>query len=64
MSWTKLSKTRAKFSQNTQATKAFFRHDRDLGIIDMHIGDMTWAISGQYLDILSFLVILTMQIFN
>jgi hypothetical protein len=41
----------------TPVTKAF---DRDVGIIDMHIGDMLWAISGKYLDILSSLV--TLQI--
>jgi hypothetical protein len=36
--------------QNTPVTKAF---DRDVGIVDMHIGDMFRAISGKYLDILS-----------
>jgi hypothetical protein len=40
-------------------TKAF---DRDVGIIDMHVGDMLWAVSGKYLDILSSLVFLTLQI--
>jgi hypothetical protein len=43
--------------QNTPITKAF---DRDLGIIDMHIGDMLWAISGKYLDALTSIV--TLQI--
>jgi hypothetical protein len=46
-------------SQNTPVTKAFVR---DVGIIDMHIGDMLWAISGQYLDILSSEMTLTSQI--
>jgi hypothetical protein len=40
-------------------TKAF---DRDVDIIDMHIGDMLWAISRKYLDVLSPLVTLTLQI--
>jgi hypothetical protein len=35
---------------------------RDVDIIDMHIRDMLWAISGKYLDILSSLVTLTLQI--
>jgi hypothetical protein len=39
--------------------KAFVR---DVGIIDMHIGDMLWTVSGQYLDILSSLVTLISQI--
>jgi hypothetical protein len=39
--------------------KAF---DGDVGIIDMHIEDMFLAISGKYLDILSSLVTLTLQI--
>jgi hypothetical protein len=51
--------TRATFSQNKPVTKAFVR---DVGIIDMHIDDMFWAKSGQYLDILSSLVTLTLQI--
>jgi hypothetical protein len=34
-------------------TEAF---KRDEGIINMHIGDMLWAISVKYLDILSSLV--------
>jgi hypothetical protein len=38
--------TRATLSQYTPITEAF---DRDVGIIDMHIGDMLWAISGKYL---------------
>jgi hypothetical protein len=46
--------TRATLSQYTSVTEAF---DRDVGIIYMHIGDMLWAISGKYLDILSSLVI-------
>jgi hypothetical protein len=40
-------------------TKAF---DKNVGIIDMHIGDMLLAKSGQYLDILSSLETLTLQI--
>jgi hypothetical protein len=51
--------TRATLSQNTSVKKAF---DRDVGIIDMQIGDMFWAISAKYLDILSWLVTLTLQI--
>jgi hypothetical protein len=34
-------------------TEAF---ERDVGITDMHIGDMLWVISGKYLDILSSLL--------
>jgi hypothetical protein len=37
--------TRATLWQNTPVTKGF---DRDVGIIDMHIGDMLWEISGKY----------------
>jgi hypothetical protein len=40
-------------------TKAF---DKDVGIIDMHVGDFLYAKSGKYLDILSSLVTLTLQI--
>jgi hypothetical protein len=50
---------RATLSQNTPVAKAL---DRDVGIIDTNIGDMLWAISGKYLDILSYLVTLTLQI--
>jgi hypothetical protein len=32
--------------QNTPVTKAF---DRDMGIIEMHIGDMLWAISEYFI---------------
>jgi hypothetical protein len=46
--------TRATLSQYTPVTEAF---DRDVGIIDMHTGDMLRAITGKYLDILSSLVI-------
>jgi hypothetical protein len=42
----KLGETRAKLSQNKPFTKAF---DRDVGIIDMHIGNMLWAISGYFI---------------
>jgi hypothetical protein len=35
-------------------TEAF---DRDVGIIDMHIGDILCAIFGKYLDILLSLVV-------
>jgi hypothetical protein len=41
-------------SQYTPVTEAF---ERDVGITGMHIGDMLWAISEKYLDILSPLVI-------
>jgi hypothetical protein len=44
-----LKSTRATMSQYTTFTEAF---DRDVGIIDMHIGDILWAISEKYLDIL------------
>jgi hypothetical protein len=40
-----LKKKQEQQLQNTPTTKAF---DRDVGITDMHIGDMLWAISGQY----------------
>jgi hypothetical protein len=47
---------------NTPVTKAF---DRDVGIIDMHIEDMLWAICGKYLNVfLSSLVTLALQIFT
>jgi hypothetical protein len=46
--------TRATLSQYTPVTEAF---DRDVGLKDMHIGGILWAISGKYLDILSSLVI-------
>jgi hypothetical protein len=38
--------TRATLWQDTPVTKGF---DRDVGIIDMHIGDMLWEISRKYL---------------
>jgi hypothetical protein len=50
--------TSATLLQNTPVTKAFVR---DVGITDMHIDDMLWAISRQYLDILSSPVTLTLQ---
>jgi hypothetical protein len=40
-----LTVTRATLSQCTPVTEAF---DSDLGIKDMHIGDILWAISGKY----------------
>jgi hypothetical protein len=45
----------ARLSQYTPVTEAF---DRDVSIIDMYIGDMLWAISGEYLDTFSSLVII------
>jgi hypothetical protein len=49
-------------SQNTPVKKAF---DSDVGIIDMHIGETLWAISGKYLDIVSpHFMTFTLQIFT
>jgi hypothetical protein len=50
--------TRATLLQNTPVTKVF---DRYKAIIDMHIEDMLWSISGK-MDILSSLVTLNLQI--
>jgi hypothetical protein len=49
-------------SQYTPVEEAF---ERDMGIsriTDKHIGDMLWAISGKYLDILSSLVVILSEL--
>jgi hypothetical protein len=46
--WLSRTKLRATLSGNIPFKKAF---DRDVGILDMHIGAMLYAISWQYLDI-------------
>jgi hypothetical protein len=49
------NKTRETFLPNTSVTKSF---DKDVSILDMHIGYMLRTLSGQYLGILSSLVTL------